>query len=97
MASTQHELREAKAPAAYRAYDEYMRDFEAEQRSAAFVAKKIASHFTTRIAEPDELDRREPKAPVDFHDEHSYDRALRAEMRDCERAEWNMTFDWRTR
>lgn len=45
----------------------------------------------------DPLDRREPSAPVDFHDEHTYDRAFRAEMRDCERAEWNMSFDWRTR
>lgn len=77
------------------AYTEYMARFAAEQRSAAFVRKAIASHLAA--AEPDPLDRREANAPVDFHDEHSYDRAFRAEMRDCERAEWNMSFDWRTR
>lgn len=93
MAST-NVLREAKAPAAYRAYGQYMRAFDAEQRSAAIARKAIRAHVAPAV---DPLDRREPKAPVDFHDEHSYDRAFRAEMRDCERAEFNLSFDWRTR
>jgi hypothetical protein len=77
-------------------YNEYMRAFDAEKRSAAFARNAIRAHVAAANV-PDENDRREPKAPVDFHDEHSYDRAFRAEMRDCQRAEFNLSFDWRTK